>query len=79
MKARRAKGSATTVISRNRKRCQHGEIGPFNIKLVAPSFEQGLNCLLNAALFPEPPKNQFRSDPQHLDRLSLPSEQPALD
>jgi hypothetical protein len=38
-----------------------------------------LNCLLNAALFPEPPKNQFRSDPQHLDRLSLPSEQPALD
>jgi hypothetical protein len=34
---------------------QHGEInGPLNVKVVAASFEQRLNHLLNTAFFPEP-------------------------
>jgi hypothetical protein len=50
---------------------QHGEInGSLNVKVVAASFEQRLNYLLNTAFFPEPPKDQVRPDPQHRDRFS---------
>jgi hypothetical protein len=38
---------------------QDGAInGPLNIKGVAAGFKQGLNYFLNAAFFPEPPKDQ---------------------
>ena len=52
---------------------QHGEInGPLKIKVVAASFQQRLNYLLNTAFFPEPPKDQLRPDPQHPHSFSLP-------
>src|SRR6266404_799174 len=51
---------------------QHGEInGPLNVKVVAASFEQRSNYLLNPAFFPEPPKDQVRPDALHRDSLSL--------
>src|SRR5262245_6804027 len=52
---------------------QHGQInGPLNIKLIAPSLEQGLNYFLDAAFFPEPRKDQLRPNPQHPHSVSLP-------
>src|SRR5438309_10472524 len=51
---------------------QHAEInGPLNVKVVAASFEQRLNYLLDTAFVPEPPKDQVRPDPLHRDSLSL--------
>src|SRR6201987_3502058 len=38
---------------------------------IPSSLEQGLNYFLDAAFFPEPPKNQVRPDPTHGDSFSL--------
>src|SRR5262249_54415282 len=61
-----------SIAATGKKPMQHGEInGPLNVKVVAASFEQGLNYLLNTAFFPEPPKDQIRPDPLHRHSLSL--------
>src|SRR5258708_28279699 len=63
-----------SIAAAGKKPMQHGEInGPLNVKVVAASFEQRSNYLLNPAFFPEPPKDQVRPDPQHRDGLSLSS------
>ena len=51
---------------------QHGEVNsPLYVKFVTASLEQGLNYFLDAAFFPEPPKNQLWPNPQNRDSLSL--------
>jgi hypothetical protein len=61
-----------SIAATGKKPMQHGEInGPLNVKVVAASFEQRLNDLLNTAFFPEPPKHKVRPDPLHRDSLSL--------
>src|SRR6476646_6353175 len=61
-----------SIAATGKKPMQHSEInGPLNVKVVAASFEQGLNYFLHAAFFPEPPKDQVRPNPLHRDSLSL--------
>src|ERR1700758_3596488 len=61
-----------STAAAGKKPMQHGEInGPLNVKVVAASFEQRSNYLLNPAFFPEPPKDQVRPDALHRDSLSL--------
>src|ERR1700758_1473071 len=61
-----------SVAAGGQKPMQHGEInGPLNVKVVAASFEQRSNYLLNPAFFPEPPKDQVRPDALQRDSLSL--------
>src|SRR5258705_12879766 len=61
-----------SIAATGEKPMQHGEInGPLNVKVVAASFEQRSNYLLNPAFFPEPPKDQVRPDALHRDSLSL--------
>jgi len=51
---------------------QHGQInGSLDVKVVTASFQQRSDYLLDAALLPEPPKDQLRPDPPHPDSLSL--------
>src|SRR5215470_1190778 len=48
-----------SIAATGKKPMQHGEInGPLNVKVVAASFEQRSNYLVNPAFFPEPPKDQ---------------------
>src|SRR5438132_3778323 len=62
----------SSIAATSKKPMQHGEInGPLNVKVVAASFEQRLNYLLDTAFVPEPPKDQVRPDPLHRDSLSL--------
>src|ERR1700745_390191 len=52
---------------------QHGQInGPSNVKVVTASFQQRSNYILDAALLPEPPKDQVRPNSQHSHSFSLP-------
>src|SRR6516164_7623782 len=61
-----------SIAAAGKKPMQHGQIdSSLNIKVVAASLEQGLNDLLNTAFFPEPAKDQVRTNPLHGDSLSL--------
>jgi hypothetical protein len=61
-----------SIAATGKKPMQHAEInGPLNVKVVAASFEQRMNNLLNTAFFPEPPKDKVRPDPLHRDSLRL--------
>src|SRR6266481_6059303 len=55
-----------SIAATGKKPMQHSEInGPLNVKVVAASFEQGLNYFLHAAFFSE------RPNPLHRASLSL--------
>src|SRR6516164_7441054 len=61
-----------SIATTGKESMQHGQINcPFNVKVVAASFQQRSNYILDAALLPEPPKDQLRPDPPHPDSLSL--------
>jgi len=60
------------VASRREKPVQHcQENSPFHIELVLASFERRPKYLPDAALLPEPPKDQFGADLAQSYRLGL--------
>jgi len=61
-----------SIAAAGKKPMQHGQInGSLDVKVVTASFQQRSDYLLDAALLPEPPKDQLRPDPPHPDSLSL--------
>src|SRR5262249_61683391 len=62
-----------SVATTGEESMQHGQINcPFDVKVVAASFQQRSNDILDAALLPEPPKDQLRPGPQHPHSFGLP-------